>query len=91
MTEPAPPHVVVINDEEDMLALFRELLEEEGYRVSTLTYPTASMSDLQILAPDLVILDMVFGGEDRGWQYLQRIRITRSGARICRSDKLAVG
>ncbi len=82
MTEPEPPHVVVINDEEDMLALFRELLEEEGYRVSTLTYPTADLADLQILAPDLVILDMVFGGEDRGWQYLQRLRMTRSTATL---------
>ena len=82
MTEPAPPHVVVINDEEDMLALFRELLEEEGYRVSTLTYPTADLADLQILGPDLVILDMVFGGEDRGWQYLQRLRMTRSTATL---------
>ena len=82
MTEPAPPHVVVINDEQDMLLLFRELLEEDGYRVSTLTYPTANLSDLLVLAPDLVILDMVFGGEDRGWQYLQRLRMTRSTATL---------
>lgn len=80
MTEPAPPHIVVINDEEAMLTLFRELLEEEGYRVSTLTYPTADLADLQILAPNLVILDMLFGGEDRGWHYLQQIRLNRATA-----------
>ena len=82
MTEPLPPHVVVINDEQDMLDLFRDMLEEEGYRVSTLTYPMADLGDLQILAPDLIVLDMLFGGEDRGWQYLQWIRMTRATATL---------
>ncbi len=82
MSEPLPPHVVVINDEQDLLVLFRELLEGEGYRVSTLTYPTADLADLQILAPDLVILDMLFGGEDRGWQFLQHLRLTRATAQL---------
>ena len=73
----APPHIVVINDEQDMLSLFRDLLEAEGYRVSTLTYPTADLADLLVLAPSLVVLDMMFGGEDRGWTYLQRLRLDR--------------
>ena len=82
MTEPLPPHVVVINDEQDLLGLFRELLEEEGYRVSTLTYPTADLADLQVLAPDLLVLDMMFGGEDRGWQFLQQLRLDRATAAL---------
>lgn len=80
MTEPVPPHIVVINDEQDMLSLFRDLLTEEGYRVSTLTYPVADLADLQILAPDLVILDMLFGGEDQGWHFLQQVRLNRTTA-----------
>ena len=82
MTEPLPPHVVVINDERDNLFLFRELLEEEGYRVSTLTYPMTGAGDLVILGPDLLILDMVFGGEDRGWQFLQQLRLDRRTAAL---------
>src|SRR5215217_3441297 len=78
MTEPLLPHVVVINDDEDLLTVFRELLEGEGYRVSTMTYPTASLSDLMVLAPNLVVLDMVFGGEDGGWNWLQRMRLDRA-------------
>ncbi len=77
MSAPLPPHVVVINDDDDLLRVFRELLEGEGYRVSTLTYPTANLSDLVVLAPDLVVLDMVFGGEDVGWNFLQRLRLDR--------------
>lgn len=82
MDEPLPPHVVVINDERDILALFRELLEDEGYRVSTLTYPVAELADLQIMAPDLIVLDMLFGGEDRGWQFLQQLRLNRATATL---------
>jgi DNA-binding response OmpR family regulator len=82
MSEPLAPHVVVINDEEDVLALFRDVLEAEGYRVSTLTYPTAQVSDLLVLGPDLVIVDMLFGGEDRGWQFVQRLRLDREAARV---------
>lgn len=78
----AAPHVVVINDEQDMLSLFRDLLEGEGYQVSTLTYPTAEISDLLVLAPDLVVVDMLFGGEDRGWQFVQRLRLDRQAARV---------
>ena len=82
MAEPLPPHVVVINDERENLFLFRELLEEEGYRVSTLTYPMAEVGDLVILGPDLLILDMVFGGADRGWQFLQQLRLDRRTAAL---------
>ena len=82
MAEPLPPHVLVINDEGDNLFLFRELLEEEGYRVSTLTYPTSDVGDLVILGPDLLVLDMVFGGEDRGWQFLQQLRLDRRTAAL---------
>jgi len=79
---PSPPHILVINDEQDVLSLFREILEDEGYRVSTLTYPMTELGDLRILAPDLVVMDMIFGGEDRGWHFLQQIRLDRETARL---------
>ncbi len=80
--EPLPPHILVINDEQDVLSLFREILEDEGYRVSTLTYPMTELGDLRNLAPDLVVMDMIFGGEDRGWHFLQQIRLDRETARL---------
>ncbi len=79
---PLPPHILVINDEQDVLSLFREILEDEGYRVSTLTYPMTELADLRVLAPDLVVMDMIFGGEDRGWHFLQQIRLDRETARL---------
>ncbi len=82
MSTRLPRHVVVINDEQAMLRLYRDLLEDEGYRVSTLTYPMAELGDIQILAPDLLVLDMMFGGEDRGWTFLQQLRLDRQTAAL---------
>jgi len=33
--DPPPPHILAINDDPSILDLFRELLEEAAYRVST--------------------------------------------------------
>ena len=82
MAETLPAHIVVINDEQTMLNLFRDILEEEGFRVSTLTYPMTDMGDLVILGPDLLILDLLMGGENRGWQALQELRIDRRTATL---------
>ena len=35
-----------------------------------------------VLAPSLVVLDMMFGGEDRGWHFLQRLRLDRQAALV---------
>ncbi len=32
-------HILAINNSVDVLQLYRDLLEEEGYRVTTATYP----------------------------------------------------
>lgn len=76
------PHVLVLNDERDLLALFRAVLEDAGYRVTTLTYPVADLGDVHRLAPDAMVLDLLIGGEDLGWQFLQQLRLDRTAAAI---------
>ena len=34
------PHIVVVNDTQEILELFREILEEEGYRAVSYTHLT---------------------------------------------------
>lgn len=60
-------HIVVVNDTQEILELFREILEKEGYRVSLYSYAFQDISDIEALRPDLVILDFVIGGEAHGW------------------------
>lgn len=69
----ARPHVLVMDDAEEVLGLLRAALEEEGYRVSS--SPTVvDLDGVKRLAPDLILLDLVFGGEPRGLPFLRRLR-----------------
>lgn len=71
-----PRHVVVINKDRDMLALFRDLLQREGgYRVTTRAYVDRDVAAIAALAPDLIVLDYMWSGEDAGWTLLQMLRM----------------
>lgn len=78
----SPPHILVINDTKEILELFRELLEEEGFRVSLSSFAVNEIEDVVELAPDLVILDFIMGGEQHGWQMLQKMKMERRTAGI---------
>ncbi len=77
---------MVINDEPALLTLFRELLEDEGYRVTLETFdPHGVESQLRRLreaSPDLVVLDFLIGGEPLGWQFLQALRLQRDTEKL---------
>jgi DNA-binding response OmpR family regulator len=70
--------IMVINDTQEILELFREILEEEGYRVFLYSYAIQDMSEVERVKPDLIILDHVFGQEKIGWQMLQKLKMRRS-------------
>lgn len=69
--------VLVVNDTQEILELFREILEEEGYEVVLSSFGVQELTDIRKVKPDLIILDFLFGGEPHGWQLLQKIRMTR--------------
>ena len=78
-------HILVINDSPDILALFADLLTDEGYRVTTDTF-TVEMGILhdhiRQIRPDLIILDMIIGREDLGWQLTQLLKMSPQTNRI---------
>lgn len=74
-------HILVINDTPEILALFRDLLGEEGYRISTDNFEAPydqMLHSARNLKPDLLILDFIIGGEPVGWQFLQMMRMDRA-------------
>ena len=81
-TDVESPHILVINDTQEILDLFRDLLEEEGYRVSLYSYAFKDIKEIQALEPDLVIIDFIIGGEAHGWQMLQKMKMNRETANI---------
>ena len=78
-------HVFVINDTVAILELFRSLLEDEGYQVTTDGFSVELVEMLGRVteaAPDLIILDFVILDEGKGWQFLQLLKLDRASKDI---------
>jgi DNA-binding response OmpR family regulator len=68
------PHIVVIDDDAAIRALFRDLFVAEGFRVTLLDAPIPPAA-LLALAPDLLVLDLVVGGRaGAGERYLHLLK-----------------
>ncbi len=67
--------VLVINDTQAILELFRIALEQEGYEVILSSYPLQKFHELEELKLDLIILDLVYGHQKTGWQMLQMLKM----------------
>jgi DNA-binding response OmpR family regulator len=73
----------VINDTQEILDLFRLLLEEEeGYEVVLSGVPVQKVGEIEQIHPDLIILAIVFRNEKTGWQMLEMLRMNRSTASL---------
>ena len=69
----ARPRVLVVDDDEDIRLLVRELLERAGYTVDEAESGRSALRHLFSSAPALVILDVTMPELD-GYQTLERIR-----------------
>ena len=67
------PHIMVVDDELEMLWLVERTLELEGYDVTITTNGSSALALFRDREPDLVILDIMMPGPD-GFQVLELIR-----------------
>jgi CheY-like chemotaxis protein len=75
-------HVLVINDTQEILDLMQELLEDEGYRVTT-SLALLDVAKVRALAPDIIVQDLLFeGNQELGWKFLTLMRLDPELARI---------
>lgn len=75
--------ILIINDTQEILELFRVLLEEEeGHETILSGFPFQQVEDVEKINPDLIILDFVFGDQKSGWQMLQILKMKRSTMHI---------
>lgn len=74
--------ILVINDTQELLEMFRLLLEQEGHEVVLSGMPILRISEVEEIQPDLIILDIIFGDQKTGWQMLQMLKMKRSTAPI---------
>lgn len=66
--------ILVIDDDEDILAILNILFDDEGYEVILLNTGTTA-EEVQILVPDLILLDIRIKG------------FSKTGDQICREIK----
>ena len=75
--------IMVINDSEEVLALFQDILQnEEGHEVVLCSYRIRDLDEIRAQGPDLLILDQVYGNESAGWKLMQKVRMTRDLAQL---------
>ena len=73
----------MVNDTQEILELFRAILEEEaGYKVTLTSIKPQMLEMVKEIKPDLIISDHVFGDEKIGWQFIQRLKMDRETANI---------
>jgi CheY-like chemotaxis protein len=76
------PHVLVVDDTQEILDLIKELLEEEGYRVTT-SMARLDLDKVKTLAPDIIIQDLLFEQtQELGWKFLILSQLDPELARI---------
>jgi CheY-like chemotaxis protein len=75
-------HILVVNDTEEIVELFRDIIEAMGHRVSATSYAPEDLNEVTKVNPDLVILDLVIDGEKVGWQLAQKMRMSRETQHI---------
>ena len=67
--------VLVVEDNDDLRALYQDVMDLEGYSVLTAANGQEALSVLRAAAepPKLIILDLMMPVMD-GWQFLDRVR-----------------
>jgi CheY-like chemotaxis protein len=75
--------IMVVNDTQEILDMFRDILTGEGYAVSLHAYGKREVEEVQQVGPDLIISDFPpLDREQYGWQFLQLLKMTRATAQI---------
>jgi DNA-binding response OmpR family regulator len=74
--------ILVIEDNLPLLALYKDLFQDEGYEVVLQSTPQLDLAQIAEIAPDLIVLDLLFDGDLRGWETLQALKLQAATAAI---------
>lgn len=75
------PYVLVVDDDDAILETIREVLEDEGYRVQTLSDGNAVLNHIQADPPGMVLLDLRMPHVD-GRQVYRQLRHDRVASQV---------
>lgn len=81
-SEREPRKVLVIDDDDAVADVVRQVLREAGYSVATVRHGAAALELIHHVSPDLILLDLSMPIMD-GWSFVAQYRRTaKVGARI---------
>jgi DNA-binding response OmpR family regulator len=66
-------HILIIDDNEDILFMLKAMLKHKGYRVSIKETPENIESYIKEITPDIILMDMLLSGAD-GREICMRIK-----------------
>ncbi|MDQ3345560.1 MAG: response regulator [Chloroflexota bacterium] len=71
-------HILVVNDTEEILDLFRDIVEGLGHRMTAWSFSPDDLAKVTEIKPDLIVLDIMLGPTElQGWALLQKVRMSR--------------
>ena len=74
--------ILVIDDDDELADVVRQVLRDAGYSVATVRHGAAALELTKHIAPDLILLDLSMPIMD-GWSFVSQYRRTSApGARI---------
>lgn len=77
--------IMIVDDNEEIVELTKELLCDEKYEVETATDGEECLEKVEEFKPDLILLDIAMPGMD-GWKVIEEME--RRG--VCEKTKIAV-
>jgi CheY-like chemotaxis protein len=70
----ARTHILVCDDDHALRTVFREVLTDEGYRVTVQSSICTDVDEVVQVAPDLIVLDLIFNGHPAGFEFLRMLK-----------------
>ena len=74
-------HILVIDDNEDILFMIKAMLEMKGYKVTPKDSPENIELFIETIMPDLILMDMLLSGAD-GREVCRKIKMNKAIAHI---------
>jgi len=78
------PKILIIEDDADLVAAMKMLLEKKGYQIFIADDPDLGEQQLKVEKPDLIILDVMFGSksEAKGFDFANKMRLDKQNSSI---------
>ncbi len=77
-------HVLLVDDDADLVETYRIVLEKEGYRVTSACNGEEGLKKAQGEMPDLIVLDVMMSTHSEGFEVARELR------RIARTKKIPI-